>query len=43
MRVMKRTLFFSTLALAVVLLALGGWTVKGLRRAGGFARRPAFA
>jgi hypothetical protein len=29
---MKRTLFFSIVILAVALLALGGWTAKGLRR-----------
>ena len=29
---MKRTLFVSIVILAVALLALGGWTVKGLRR-----------
>ena len=43
MRVMKRTLFFSILAFAVFLLALGGWTVRGLRRALAPSRRPAFA
>ncbi len=40
---MKRTLFFSIVILGVVLLALGGWTVKGLRRALVPARRPALA
>jgi hypothetical protein len=30
---MKRTLFFSIVILGVLLLALAGWTVRGLRRA----------
>jgi hypothetical protein len=42
---MKRNLFFAGIGLALVLLALGGWAVKGLRR--GLrprrALRPAYA
>jgi len=30
---MKQTLFFSIVILGIVALAVGGWTVKGLRRA----------
>jgi hypothetical protein len=30
---MKKTLFISIIALALIVLAVGGWTVKGLRRA----------
>jgi hypothetical protein len=40
---MKRTLFLSILVLGVVLLALGGWTVRGIRRALTPPRRPALA
>ena len=29
---MKKTLFISIIALALIVLAVGGWTVKGLRR-----------
>jgi len=37
---MKRKLFFLLLVIGVLLLALGGWTVDGLRRFGG-APQPA--
>jgi hypothetical protein len=37
---MKLKLFLALLALAIVLLALGGWTVKGVRRS---LRVPALA
>jgi hypothetical protein len=37
---MKLKLFLAFLALAIVLLALGGWTVKGVRRV---VRVPALA
>jgi hypothetical protein len=42
---MKRRLFFVTIAFALILLALGGWSVKGVRRAlrGGRPLRPAYA
>jgi hypothetical protein len=30
---MKRNLFISVIVLAVLVLALGGWTVRGARRA----------
>ena len=42
---MKKTLFISVIAIALVVLAVGGWTVKGLRRASRAGRpvRPAFA
>jgi hypothetical protein len=43
MQHMKRTLFFSTFALGILVLALGGWTVQGLRRALTVGRRPATA
>jgi len=37
---MKLKLFLALLALAILLLALGGWTVKGVRRV---VRVPALA
>jgi hypothetical protein len=37
---MKTKLFLALLALAIVLLALGGWTVEGVRRS---LRVPALA
>jgi hypothetical protein len=42
---MKKTLFISFIALALIVLAVGGWTVKGLRRAARAGRplRPAYA
>jgi hypothetical protein len=42
---MKKTLFIGLLAIALIVLAVGGWTVKGLRRAvrGGRPVRPAYA
>ena len=43
---MKKTLFISALVIGLVVLALGGWTVKGIRRlarAGRPRLRPAFA
>jgi hypothetical protein len=43
---MKKTLFISVIVLGVLVLALGGWTVKGIRRlarAGRPRLRPAFA
>jgi len=40
---MKRTLFLSVVILAIVALAVGGWTIKGLRRALTPQRRLAFA
>jgi hypothetical protein len=43
---MKKALFISVIAVALLVLALGGWTVKGLRRLGrpGTLRvRPAYA
>jgi hypothetical protein len=40
---MKRRLLLFTLGIAIVTLALGGWTVTGLRRARKLALRPAFA
>jgi membrane-anchored protein YejM (alkaline phosphatase superfamily) len=42
---MKKTLFISVIAIALVVLAVGGWTVKGLRRASRAGRpvRPAYA
>jgi hypothetical protein len=30
---MKRTLFFSTVILGILVLAVSGWTVRGIRRA----------
>jgi hypothetical protein len=41
--VMKKRLLLIALGLALVTLALGGWTLTGLRRAGRLALRPAFA
>lgn len=39
---MKKRLFLLLLLTGLLLLALGGWTVKGVRRFGGaFALRPA--
>jgi hypothetical protein len=35
---MRRRLFIAALILGILVLALGGWTVRGLRRSGG--RRP---
>jgi len=35
---MKRRLFFLLLALGVILIAVGGWTVDGARHAVGAAR-----
>ena len=43
MREMKQTLFFSIVILAVVALAVGGWTIKGVRRALPPKRRLALA
>jgi hypothetical protein len=43
---MKKTLFISVIAVALLALALGGWTVKGVRRLGRGATprlRPAYA
>jgi hypothetical protein len=42
---MKKTLFIGFIAFALIVLAVGGWTVKGLRRAvrGGRPARPAYA
>jgi hypothetical protein len=42
---MKKTLFIGLIAIALIVLAVGGWTVKGLRRAvrGGRPVRPAYA
>jgi membrane-anchored protein YejM (alkaline phosphatase superfamily) len=42
---MKKTLFISVIAIVLLVLAVGGWTVKGLRRASraGRSARPAFA
>jgi hypothetical protein len=37
---MKRRLFFIGIGLALLTLAVGGWTVKGLRRARRTALRP---
>ena len=40
---MKTRLYFLLLVTGLLVLALGGWTVKGLRRFGvAFAPRPAF-
>jgi hypothetical protein len=40
---MKTRLYFLLLVTGLLVLALGGWTVKGLRRFGGaIAPRPAF-
>jgi hypothetical protein len=40
---MKTRLFFLLIVTGLLVLALGGWTVQGLRRFGGaFAPRPAF-
>jgi hypothetical protein len=41
---MKTRLFFLLLVTGLLVLALGGWTVQGLRRFGGAAAspRPAF-
>jgi hypothetical protein len=39
---MKQTLFLTVLGIALILLAVGGWTVSGLRRALPI-RRPALA
>jgi len=42
--VMKTRLYFLLLVTGLLVLALGGWTVKGLRRFGGaLAPRPAFS
>jgi len=39
---MKKRLFISGLVLGIIVLALGGWTVKGIRRVlTGSSRRPA--
>lgn len=35
---MKRRLLFLLLVTGLILLALGGWTIKGLRRAAGAGR-----
>jgi len=43
---MKKTLFISVIAFALIVLAVGGWTVKGLgrlSRAGRPRVRPAYA
>jgi len=43
---MKKTLFISVIVLGLLVLALGGWTAKGIRRlawAGSPPLRPAFA
>ena len=42
---MKKALFISIIALALIVLAVGGWTVKGIRRAvrAGRPVRPAYA
>jgi hypothetical protein len=40
---MKKRLLFLLLVTGLVVLALGGWTVQGIRRFGGsLAPRPAF-
>ena len=42
---MKKTLFIGFIAVALLVLAVGGWTVKGLRRVtrAGRTVRPAYA
>lgn len=42
---MKKALFISFIAFALIVLAVGGWTVKGIRRAarGGRPLQPAYA
>jgi len=40
---MKKRLYFLLLVTGLILLALGGWTVEGVRRFGtAFALRPTF-
>lgn len=39
--VMKKRLLFLLLVIGLLVLAVGGWTVQGLRRVGGIAA-PAF-
>jgi hypothetical protein len=42
---MQKTLFIGLLAIALIVLAVGGWTVKGFRRVlrAGRPVRPAYA
>ena len=45
---MKKQILITAAVLGILVLAVGGWTVKGVRRAGGrrrvaLAPRPAFA
>jgi hypothetical protein len=40
LRPMNRMLLISLVVFGVLVLALGGWTVRGFRRAGRFVRQP---